>query len=153
MKLTSTAFKDNEDIPSKYTCDGENINPELKIENVPKNAESLVLIMDDPDIPDFVKEKFGIDVYDHWVVFNISPTTYLIGEDTEPSGIDGKNSSGKIGYTGPCPPDREHRYFFKLYALDIKLNLPEGSIKKEIEIAMKNHIIEKTELIGKYKRK
>ena len=152
MKLTSSAFQNGGKIPKRYTCDGENINPELVIQEIPDNAVSLVLIMDDPDIPDFVKEKLKLEVWDHWVVFNIPAEVNKIHEDEEPIGIAGKNSSGKLGYGGPCPPDKEHRYFFKLYALDIKLDLKQGSSKKEVEDAMSDHVIGRVELIGKYVR-
>ena len=152
MELKSDAFDNNGKIPSKYTCDSENVNPHLIISNVPEHTETLVLIMDDPDIPDFVKKERGIDVFDHWVVFNIPSETMEIPEDSEPEGVLGNNGAGKTGYIGPCPPDKEHRYFFKLYALDTELNLPEGSTKKEVEDAMEGHILEKTELIGRYQR-
>ncbi len=152
MKLTSPAFESDGKIPRKYTCDGANVNPPLKIEDVPANAESLVLIMDDPDIPQFVKEKYGIQVWDHWIVFNIPSTVKGIGEGEAPAGIQGKNTGGKNAYAGPCPPDREHRYFFKLYALDTTLNLPVGVAKAEVEKAMAGHIVTKAELIGRYKR-
>ena len=152
LSLTSPAFSHQGRIPSKYTCDGENISPPLLINGVPAGTKTLVLIMDDPDIPDFVKEKFKIQVWDHWVVWNIPPETKYILEKTGPQGITGKNTGGNIGYGGPCPPDREHRYFFKLYALDTQLTLDSGSIKKEVEKAIEGHILEKTELIGLYKR-
>ncbi len=153
MKLTSLVFEHNGKIPAKYTCDGENTNPPLTISDAPKNAQSLVLLMDDPDIPAFVKEKFGIEVWDHWVIFNIPPMAREIKEGKNPSGILGKNSGGKNTYGGPCPPDKEHRYFFKLYALDTVLDLKEGAAKKEVEAAMEGHILAKAELIGKYERK
>ncbi len=152
MKLTSSAFTPNGKIPSKYTCDGNNLSPPLKIENVPANSQSLVLILDDPDIPDFVKQKFNIDVWDHWIVFNIPPTTTEIPEGKNSFGVLGKNTSGKNAYGGPCPPDREHRYFFKLYALDTILTLSEGVTKKQVEEAMEGHIIAKAELVGRYER-
>lgn len=152
MKLTSSVFSHNGHIPSKYTCDADNVSPPLKIENAPVLAKSLVLIMDDPDIPDFVKEKFHIQVFDHWTSFNIDPKTTQIAEGHEP-GIRGRNGAGRNGYTGPCPPDREHRYFFKLYALDKKLDLKEGVTKADVEAAMKGHIIEHCELVGLYERK
>ena len=152
MKLTSSAFKDGGKIPSKYTCDGSNISPPLEISDVPKNAKSLVLIMDDPDIPSFVKEKFKIEMWDHWIVFNILPGTKEIPEGKNPKGVLGKNTGGKLAYGSPCPPDREHRYFFKLYALDSELNLPAGSTKTQIEQAMQGHILAQATLIGKYKR-
>ncbi|HUX35879.1 MAG TPA: YbhB/YbcL family Raf kinase inhibitor-like protein [Candidatus Paceibacterota bacterium] len=153
MDITSSEFKNNGPIPSKFTCQGENINPELEIGGVPANAKSLALIMDDPDIPDYVKQARGIDVFDHWVVFNISPQTSLIEEGKEPDGTAGINDGGKTGYAGPCPPDKEHRYFFKLYALDSNLDLPVGSNKADVEKAMSGHIIAQAELIGTYVKK
>ena len=153
MKLTSSAFEMNGKIPSRYSCDGENINPELIIKDVPENTESLVLIMDDPDIPESVKEQRGIQVFDHWIVFNILKETRKIEEGKNPDGVLGNNSKGELGYTGPCPPDKEHRYFFKLYALDKKLDLKEGATKKEIIEAMQDNIIDHSELIGRYERK
>lgn len=152
MELSTPSFPPNGKIPSQYTCDGENINPPLKIEGVPANAKSLVLIIDDPDIPDFVKQKFNIGVWDHWIVFNIPPTTTDIKEGQNPTGILGKNTGGKNAYGGPCPPDREHRYFFKLYALDTTLTLSEGVTKKQVEEAMEGHIIAQAELVGRYER-
>jgi hypothetical protein len=152
MKLTSSAFKDGGKIPSKYTCDGQGISPSLEIFDVPKNAKSLVLIMDDPDIPSFVKDRAGIEVWDHWIVFNIPAETKEIPEGKNPKGVLGKNTSGKLAYGSPCPPDREHRYFFKLYALDSELNLPAGTTKAQIEKAMQGHILAQAVLIGKYER-
>lgn len=163
MLLTSPSFEDKSAIPSKFTCDGGNINPELLIQNVPENAKSLALIVDDPDIPDFVKKSLGTEVFDHWLVWNIDPKTEIIKQESKPPGlpteagakagsVEGKNSRGKIGYTGPCPPDGEHRYFFKLYALDAMLNLPEGSSKSDLETEIKKYLIEKAELLGVYKR-
>ncbi|MBS3140405.1 YbhB/YbcL family Raf kinase inhibitor-like protein, partial [Candidatus Woesearchaeota archaeon] len=150
MKLTSSAFNNNGFMPSRYTCDGQNISPPLTVSEVPEDARSLVLIMDDPDIPDFVKEKYGIQIWDHWIVFNIASTIKEISEGQNPAGILGKNTRGSNAYSGPCPPDAEHRYFFKLLALDSKLNLPAGSSKTQIEEAMNGHIIEKAELVGRY---
>ena len=152
MKLSSPAFKHGENIPKKYTCDGENISPPLQIEDVPKNAKSLVLFVDDPDIPQVAKEKFNIQVWDHWVMFNLPPNLNEIKEHEIPKGVTGKNTRGNLSYGGPCPPDREHRYFFKLYALDCMLPLPQGATKAEVGEAMKDHILEKTELIGLYER-
>ena len=152
MKLTSSAFKEGGKISSKYTCDGENIIPSLTFFDVPAKTKSLVLVMDDPDIPDFVKQKFGIKVWDHWIVFNIPPETREVHEGKNPLGLLGKNTGGKNTYGGPCPPDREHRYFFKLYALDTKLDLPEGVTKSEVEAAMEGHILAEATLIGRYER-
>ena len=147
MKLTSSAFKDNGMIPSKYTCDGDNFNPQLSISEVPGNAESLVLIMDDPDAI-----KPAGKVWDHWIVFNIPSDLKEISESEEPEGIHGVGSGGNLDYRGPCPPDGEHKYFFKLYALDTILDLEEGVTKEEVEIAMQDHILEQTELTGRYNR-
>ncbi|MEK6901145.1 MAG: YbhB/YbcL family Raf kinase inhibitor-like protein [Nanoarchaeota archaeon] len=152
MQLTSPAFEPNGKIPSRYTCDGENINPPLTITDVPVATKSLVLIMDDPDIPEIAKKNFNVDVWDHWVVFNIPPMIKEITERNNPPGILGKNTRGNNAYGGPCPPDREHRYFFKLYALNTMLNLKEGATKKEVEKAMEGHIIAQIELIGQYER-
>ena len=148
MQLTSPAFQNNTLIPSTYTCDGKNINPPLKISDIPKEVKSLVLIIDDPD-----SVKPAGKVWDHWIVFNIPPSTTIIPEGKEPQGVHGKGTGGNLKYHGPCPPDAEHRYYFKLYALDTQLSLPEGSTKLEVEKSMERHIIEKTELIGRYNRK
>ena len=147
LSLTSPAFQHNGYIPSTYTCDGQGINPPLNIQGVPENAQSLVLIMDDPDAADVVGYT-----WDHWVVFNIDPSTTRIQEGREPQGVRGVSSSDMLGYQGSCPPaPREHAYSFRLYALDTMLNLPEGSTKAEVEQAMHNHILEETELVGRYR--
>jgi hypothetical protein len=149
MKLTSPAFEDGKSIPSQYTCDGRNINPALEITGVPKEAKSLVLIMDDPDVPEFVRKD---RMYVHWVVFNMPPTLRSIPENSQPQGKRGSNTEGRKDYQGPCPPDREHRYFFKLYALDILLDLPEGATKQDVEKKMHGHIVAQTQLMGRYNR-
>ncbi|MBL7056573.1 YbhB/YbcL family Raf kinase inhibitor-like protein [Candidatus Woesearchaeota archaeon] len=149
MKLISSAFEHNGKIPSEYTCDGEGVSPELIIETVPENTRSLAIIMDDPDVPKHIRED---GMWVHWVVWNINPDTKNIARATEPEGVGGNSNFGKTGYGGPCPPDREHRYFFKLYALDSSLELKEGSTKEELEEAMSGHILEKTELVGLYER-
>lgn len=149
MKIASSAFKHGGKIPSQYTCDGKNINPPLLISEVPEKAKALALIMDDPDVPEYVRKD---RMWVHWVVFNMPPQTSSIGENATPKGTAGKGTSGKLKYEGPCPPDREHRYFFKLYALDIVLTLKEGATKEDLEKAMSGHIIAQAELIGKYER-
>ena len=149
MKLQSTAFEDGGKIPLKYTCDGENINPPLAISDVPAEAKSLVLVMDDPDVPKTIRED---GMWDHWVVFNIPPTLREIKEGEEPEGVHGAGTGGNEDYFGPCPPDREHRYFFKLYALDAAVDLPEKASKQQVEEAMEGHIIVQTELMGLYER-
>jgi len=151
MKLESV-FPEGHKIPPQFTCDGTNVNPKITIHDVPLGAKSLALIMDDPDIPEFVKEKYGITVFDHWVLFNILPTVTGIAEGQEP-GIKGNNGAGKPGYIGPCPPDREHRYFFRLFALDCTLPLSEGASKADVLTAMKGHIIAEAQLMGRYERK
>jgi len=149
MKLTSSAFQEGEMIPAKYTCDGDNINPELFISGVPPEAQSLVLVLDDPDVPESVRaDRYWV----HWIVMNISPRITHIPEDSPPFGVPGKNTGGTTTYQGPCPPDREHRYFFKLYALNVILALQRGASKKQLDAAMEGKVITHTELMGLYKR-
>ncbi len=153
MTLTSPEFAQNGSIPTQFSCDGDNINPELLIERVPEGAKSLVLLMSDPDIPEFVKEKMGISVFEHWVLFNMSPSVRTIAQRSVPEGaIVGENSSGGNEYRGPCPPDGEHRYFFNLYALDTVLDLTKEATKKDVEMAMQGHVLESAELLGRYAR-
>lgn len=142
MKISSPEFKHNGMIPKKFTCDGDDVNPAIEIEDVPQAAKSLALIMDDPDAP--------MGTFVHWVMFNI-PVTTRVGENSAP-GKQGVNDFRKKGYGGPCPPSGTHRYFFKLYALDQELDLEEGIRKADLEAAMKDHILEQAELIGLYKR-
>lgn len=146
LKLSSSAFKHSDSIPSKYTCDGADVNPPLVIENAPLNTKSLALIVDDPDAP--------AGNWVHWVVWNIDPTTNEIKENTVPSGaLQGINDFRRHDYGGPCPPSGTHHYFFKLYALDMMLNLGQKANKAELERAMKGHIITQGELIGLYRRR
>lgn len=149
MELTSSAFPEGGNIPSIYTCDGKDINPPLEIKNVPSKARALVLILDDPDVPSFVRKD---NMWVHWVIYNMPPDTRQIKENSTPPGVQGKGTGGEAKYQGPCPPDREHRYFFKLYALDKPLSLKPGATKAEVEAAMKEHILEKAQLIGRYVR-
>lgn len=149
MKLLSQNFEHDGKIPAKYTCDGDNINPQLSISDVPAGAKSLVLIMDDPDVP---KNLRADGMWDHWIVFNMPPSLVNINEGEEPEGLHGIGTGGNTDYFGPCPPDREHRYFFKLYALDIMLNCSQKATKTEIEDAMQGHILEQSELMGRYER-
>lgn len=146
--LKSSAFKHGESIPPRYTCDGENINPLFEIRNVPHEAKNIVLIMDDPDTT-------SGGVWDHWILWNISPNTQYISEDNIPEGVtQGVNSWGHARYGGPCPPrgSNSHRYMFKLYALDKMLDLREGATKTELEKAMNGHILRGTVLMGMYGR-
>lgn len=145
LQITSPAFGEGEPLPVKYTCDGEDINPALEIDAVPPQAKSLALIVDDPDAT-------GGVVWDHWLVFNIPPDIATIEEGEEPPGVSGKNSWGRTGYGGPCPGSGNHRYFFKLYALDTALDLPAGSGKETLERVMAGHILQQTSLMGRYER-
>ena len=142
LSVKSPAFENNKLIPAKYTCDGDNVNPPLIIEGAPDETKSIVLIVDDPDAP--------MGTWDHWIVWNIPPTS-RIEENTIP-GTEGMNSSRKHAYGGPCPPGGTHRYFFKIYALDTKLDLNSNSRKKDVEKAMQSHILAKGELVGLYHR-
>ncbi len=150
MKISSMAFDHNGSIPSKYTCDGTDTNPPLQFSDIPQEAKSLVLLMDDPDVPISIRPD---GMWDHWVLWNIPPTTFFLKENETPQGVMGKNSGGENVYYPPCPPDREHRYFFKLYALDTILDLPASSFKADIQKAMEGHVISQAELIGRYNRK
>lgn len=145
MKITSSAFENSDSIPAKYTCDGNDINPPLIFSDIPENAQSLVLIMDDPDAP--------MGTWVHWIVWNIDPGARGIPENSVPKGsIEGKTSWGRSGYGGPCPPSGTHHYFFKLYALDTQLDLSSDADKPQLEQAMQGHILAQAELIGPYQR-
>lgn len=144
MNLTSPDFENGAKIPMRYTGDGEDINPDLEISDVPENALGLVLIMDDPDAL--------VGIWDHWVVFNISPKINRILKKSVPeNGTQGKNSWGENKYNGPKPPSGTHRYFFKLFAIDARLGLNEGASKEEVEAAIEGHILAKAELMGLYR--
>jgi Raf kinase inhibitor-like YbhB/YbcL family protein len=149
MKLSSPVFEHRGKIPSKYTCNGKGINPPLDISGVPSAAKSLVLIMEDPDVPKNLRPD---GMWDHWIVFNMPPDTKEIREGQEPRGIHGEGTGGNLGYMGPCPPDREHRYFFKLFALDSNLDLQKGAKKAEVEKAMEGHVLDRAELLGLYEQ-
>ena len=142
MDVMSPEFENGKNIPGKFTCDGDDINPTLIIEDIPAGTKSLALIVDDPDAP--------MGTWVHWVSFNI-PVVSRIDEDSIP-GKQGINDFGRKGYGGPCPPSGTHRYFFKLYALDNVLDLNEGIKKEALEKAMEGHILDKAELIGIYKK-
>jgi len=145
LKITSPVFDHEGIIPKKYTCQGDDVNPELVIEGIPEETKSLVLIMDDPDAP--------VGTWDHWVVWNLDPSISKIEGDSIPKGgVVGKNSWECNNYGGPCPPSGTHRYYFKLYAIDTQLALEEKSNKKTVENAMKGHVIEQAVLMGKFKK-
>jgi Raf kinase inhibitor-like YbhB/YbcL family protein len=145
MKVTSSAFQDGSNIPSKFSCDGPNTSPPLQISDVPAGAKSLALIVDDPDAPS--------GLFTHWVIWNISPQTTTIAEGNAPKGVHGTNDFGKSGYGGPCPPSGTHRYYFKVFALDRELDLPAGAKRGQLDAAMKGHVIAEGELVGRYTRK
>jgi len=140
LHVTSKAFKNNGEMPVRYTCEGININPPIEIQEIPDHAKSLVLMVEDPDAPG--------GSWLHWLLWNIPPVT-LIREDSIP-GVQGVDDFGVNLYGGPCPPTGTHRYHFKIYVLDTLLNLPEGSTRKEVELAMDNHILAFGEVIGLY---
>ena len=145
LKIWSPAFEDDGSIPAKYTCDDKDISPPLVIENTPPRTESLVLIVDDPDAPG--------GTWVHWVLWNMDPATKEIAENSVPGGsVQGVNDFRSHYYGGPCPSSGRHRYFFKLYALDTTLDLPQGSDKADVEKAIQGHIIEQARLIGTYER-
>jgi Raf kinase inhibitor-like YbhB/YbcL family protein len=153
MTLDSPAFKQDGLIPSKYTCEGEDVSPPLTWDGVPEGTKSLVLIIDDPDAPD---PKAPQMVWVHWVVYNIPPDTKGLPENAIKAGLPqgsavGVNDFKKTGYGGPCPPIGRHRYFHKLYALDVTLNLGKAT-KSQIEQAMKGHVLADAELIGTYQK-
>jgi len=146
LTISSPVFENNGSIPGKYTCDGENVNPPILIENVPNRTKSLTLIVDDPDAP--------VGIWVHWVLWNINPETKEIKDNSVPKGAQqGMNDFRKHNYGGPCPPSGTHRYFFKLYALDTIITLSSNATKADLEKAMKGHIIEQAQIVGLYKRR
>jgi len=152
IQLTSSAFTEGSSIPTKHTCDGQDVSPQLRWSGVPDAAKSIALICDDPDAP--------AGTWVHWVLYNLptssaelaegAPTTELLSSGA----TQGRNDFGRIGYGGPCPPrGNAHRYYFKLYALDIAVHLKAGATKKELLRAMQGHIVSEGQLMGTYKRK
>lgn len=145
MKIKSPAFEENQPIPPVYTCDGDNVNPPLQISDVPANAQSLALIVDDPDAPN--------GTFTHWLLWNMSPQNHEIAENSAPDGAtQGTNGADQLGYLGACPPSGVHHYRFKLYALSKKLNVTQNISREELEREMEGNIIEKAELVGVYSR-
>lgn len=145
LEVTSSAFAQGEAIPQKYTCDGEDVSPPLAWTGAPESVASYALIMDDPDAP--------AGTWVHWVLFDISPQTTKLAEDVPATvGVQGNSSWDRTGYGGPCPPSGEHRYFFKLYALDTTLGLEAGATKEEVLQAMSDHVVAQGELMGTYSR-
>ena len=154
LTLKSSAFYNGGEIPSRYTCEGEDVSPPLAWTGVPETARSLVLIIDDPDAPDPKAPKM---IWVHWVLYNISPDVSDLPEDIVPAKlppgiVEGLNDWNRIGYGGPCPPIGRHRYFHKLYALDTVLEGMNTPTKAKVEAAMKGHVIAQTELMGTYQK-
>src|SRR5437867_3833758 len=145
LQLESPDFGNGGKIPKRFTCDDQDTNPTLKISGVPQAAKSLVLIMDDPDAP--------AGTWTHWLVWNIPADAKEIISGSVPTGaVLGLNSFKKTKYGGPCPPSGEHRYYFRLHALDTKVNVPAGASRSALETAMKGHVLEQATLMGKYSR-
>jgi Raf kinase inhibitor-like YbhB/YbcL family protein len=154
LKITSSAFQPGGSIPSLYTCEGRDLSPPLAWSGAPANVKTFALIVDDPDAPDPAKPQ---RVYVHWVVYNLSATATTLPENASNGGlpkgaVQGKNDWGKPEYGGPCPPIGRHRYFFKLYALDIELTGLSSPTKADVEKAMKGHVVDSGELIGTYQK-
>jgi Raf kinase inhibitor-like YbhB/YbcL family protein len=146
ISITTAAFQAGADIPAKFTCNGGNVNPDLKITGVPREAKSLVLIVDDPDA------SHGL--FTHWIVWNIDPKTTDLAESSSPAGgVQGTNDFGKRNYGGPCPPSGTHRYFFKIFALDTKLDLKPSARRAELDAAMRGHTLGQGELMARYTHK
>jgi Raf kinase inhibitor-like YbhB/YbcL family protein len=146
MNITSESYSEGSTIPSKYTCDGENISPVLKFGDIPMGTKSLALICEDPDAPG--------GLWIHWLAWNIDPSKAEVSEGEKDFGVFGTNSSSHQAYDGPCPPMSigEHRYFFRLYALDTTIDLPPESKKSELLNAIQEHILDEAELMGRYSR-
>jgi len=150
LKLTSTSFEDGGMIPPRHTCDGANVSPALAWSGVPENAAALALICDDPDAP--------MGTWVHWVLYDLPPEVTELPEGVPTQEVldsgarQGRNGSRGIGYAGPCPPSGTHRYYFKLYALDQRVDLSPGATKKQLLAAMEGHILAEGQLMGRYKR-
>ena len=145
FELKSADFAPGGPIPKPFTCDGAGRSPALRVDGVPQGAKSLVLIMDDPDAPK--------GTFTHWLMWNLPPDLREIIAGSIPrEAIQGKNGAGKVGYTPPCPPSGEHRYYFRLYALDIPVRLASGATRNDLEKAMKGHVQKETQIMGRYAR-
>ena len=151
MRIMSSAFSHEERIPTRYTCEGENISPEITWEGAPPETAAFTLILHDPDAP-------RTDGFTHWMVYNIPAIVTRIPEEIPEGprlsglGLQGKNDAGTIGYVGPCPPSGTHRYYLRLFALRKQLDLGPGATAAEVQSAMHDHIIEQAELMGTYER-
>lgn len=145
MELTSQAFDHGAAIPRRYTCQGDDVSPPLAVSGVPPGTRSLALMMDDPDAPR--------GTWDHWVLYDIPADVTSVPEGGAPAGATaGRNSWGRTGWGGPCPPSGRHRYFFRLYALDAEPGLGPGATKQELERAIEGHVLDRAELMGTYQK-
>jgi Raf kinase inhibitor-like YbhB/YbcL family protein len=144
VQITSSEFNDGGTIPVRFTCDGEDLSPPLAWTGLPTGTQSLALVVDDPDAP--------VGTWVHWVIFNLPADTNSLPEGVSGLGTGGLNSWRRLGYGGPCPPSGTHRYYFKLYALDSMLSLPQGASKGDLEKAMQGHVIAQGQLMGTYSR-
>jgi Raf kinase inhibitor-like YbhB/YbcL family protein len=146
MKITSSAFPEGGNIPQKFSCDGSDVNPPLHFDGAPAGVKSLALVVEDPDAPS--------GLFTHWLVWNFDAKTTNIPENNVPHQAgEGTNDFGKTGYGGPCPPSGTHRYYFKIFALDQPLDLKPGAKRKEVDAAIRGHVIGQGELMGRYSRK
>lgn len=146
MRISSPEFQDGDRVPKQFTCEGRNLSPRLTFHDVPGDAASLVLIMDDPDAPS--------GTFVHWLIWNLAPETGGLAEGAAPGAVEGTNSAGRKGYTGPCPPKGhgDHHYRFTLYALDRRLELKPGAGRDALDAAMRDHVLAETRLTGLYAR-
>jgi Raf kinase inhibitor-like YbhB/YbcL family protein len=145
LRIRTTAWSGGREIPAKYTCTGSGTSPSLQIDGTPAAAKSLVLIVDDPDAP--------AGLFTHWMVWNMDPKMKMIGEGGLPGGLAGRNDFGENGYGAPCPPSGSHRYYFRVFALDRRLDLAAGSNRRQLDAAMKGHVIVQGEFMGRYSKK
>ena len=151
LQLTSTAFNDGGAIPARYTCEGQDVSPPLAWSGAPEGTTGFALITDDPDAPG--------KTWVHWVVYHIPLDVRELREafppnrETSDGTRQGTTDFGRVGYGGPCPPSGTHRYFFKLYALNLALTLPPGATKRQVEEVMQGHVLAQAELMGTYRRK
>jgi hypothetical protein len=146
IKITSSGFQEGGTIPEKFSKNGQNVSPGLRVEGVPADAKSLALIVDDPDAP--------VGLFTHWLIWNLDPKTTEIAEGSAPSGaVPGRNDFGDIGYGGPQPPSGTHRYYFKIFALNSPLVLKPGAKRKDVDAAMKGHVIAQGQVMGRYSKK
>jgi Raf kinase inhibitor-like YbhB/YbcL family protein len=143
LEISSAAFEAGGAIPSRHSCDGENVSPPLSFAGVPAGTRSLALVVDDPDAP--------VGTFIHWLAWGIDPDSDGLGEG-QAAPREGRNGFGTTGYAGPCPPRGRHRYFFRLFALDAELDLEPGADRKQLESALDDHVLESAELLGTYER-